>query len=301
MANSISYASQYSGDLDKIITQESKTGFFADNAFKARFSGAREVCLPELTMVGLGGYDRNEGYSKGDATLTHTRYTLSQERSRQLFIDAQDADESGVPDLAGKLVGEYTRTKVIPEIDAYSISALYNVANEKGNVKTYSAETAVSDLIDAINSVEEAMEYDGSAQLVALVDPSIYNALMSGEELQRSVISNDFKQGDIDLKVKTLNGCAIIPVAAARMKSDFVFESGKETGKGGFAPAEDAKNVHAVVLPKDSASLIKKVDKVDMFAPNEVIDRDGYVINFRLYYDLIVKNSRKHTVYAIAE
>ena len=41
--------------------------------------------------------------------------------------------------LAGKVVGEYTRTKVNPEIDAYVLSTLYKTANEKGNVDTFNS------------------------------------------------------------------------------------------------------------------------------------------------------------------
>ncbi len=300
MANSIEYASKYAPELDKMIVQEAKTGFMSDNAFKAKFSGAREVYLPELSMVGLGNYSRTDGYSKGDATLVHTKYTLTQERSRQLFIDAQDADESGVADLAGQLVGEFTRTQVVPEIDAYALSTLYGVANSKNNIKTYAASTAVADLLAIINNAEAAMEYDGSTSLVAFVDPSMYNILMTSTELQRFIAISDFKQGELNMKVKNINGCAIIPVAASRMKSGIVIDAGATSNAGGFSPKSDAKDIRALVLPRDSASLIKKVDKVDMYAPSEVIDRDGYVINFRLYYDLIVKNSRKGTIFGIA-
>lgn len=300
MANTISYAGKYAGELDKMIVQEAKTGFLADNVFKAKFSGAKTVYLPEISMVGLGNYNRNEGFAKGEVSLTHTQYTLNQERSRQLFIDAQDADESGVPDLAGMLVGEYTRTQVIPEIDAYSISKLYSVANEKGNVSEFTEDKAVKILLGVINGAEAAMEYDGSTSLVALVDPTLYNLLMTSQELQRNIATDDFKQGEISLKVKNLNGCAIIPVAAGRMKSAYEFDDGTDASKGGFTVAAGAKSVHAVVLPKDSASLIKKVDKVDMHGLGEDINRDGYTINYRLYYDLIVKNSRKGTIFAIA-
>lgn len=297
MANSISYASKYAPELDKMIVQEAKTGFLADNALKARFSGARSVFLPELSMVGLGNYNRTDGYAKGDVTLTHTEYTLTQERSRQLFIDAQDADESGVPDLAGKMVGEYTRTQVIPEIDAYVMAKLYGVASTKGNTKTYAENTAVADLLNTINGAEAAMEYDGSTSLVAFVDPMMYNILMTSTELQRHIAISDFKQGEVNMKVKNLNGCAIIPVAASRMKTAITMNPGTASDEGGFV---GTGSLRALVLPRDSASLIKKVDKVDMYSPKEVIDRDGYVINFRLYYDLIVKNSRKGTIFAIS-
>lgn len=299
MANTISYASKYAPELDKMIAQESKTGFLADNAFKARFSGANKVYLPELSMVGLGNYSRTDGYAKGDATLTHTEYTLTQERSRQLFIDAQDVDESGVPDLAGKMVGEYTRTKVIPEMDAYVISTLCGVAKTATHETTYNSATAVADLLGLINKAEAATEYDGSTSLVAFVDPTMYNLLMTSTELQRFISVSDFKQGEVNTKVKNLNGCAIIPVAASRMRTKITLDAGATASAGGFKPNGNGE-VRALVLPKDSASLIKKVDKVDMYSPKEVIDRDGYVINFRLYYDVIVKTSRKGTIFTLA-
>lgn len=301
MANNFEngYASKYTGELDKMIVQASKTGFLADNALKAKFVGSKTVYLSELTLNGLGTYSRTGGYPKGDTTLVHTPYTLGQERGKQLFMDAQDADESGVPDLVGKLVGEFTRTQVVPEIDAYNISALYQVAastenGKKANITTYAEATAVADFLAAINDAEAAMEYDGSTSLVALVDPVLYNILQTSPELQRHIAVNDFKQGEINLKVKNLNGCNIIPVAASRMKSEFDFTD------EGFTAADGAKNVRAVILPKDSASFVKKVDKVDVLSPEKVEDYDAYKINFRMYYDLIVKNSRKNTIFAIA-
>lgn len=300
MANTINYAEKYGSELDKMIVQSSKTGFFADSAFKAKFSGARTVHLPELTLVGLGDYDRVNGFAKGDATLVHTPYTLSQERSRQLYLDAQDADESGVADLAGQMVGEFTRTQVVPEIDAYSLSKLYGVANTAGNTITYAKTTGVANLMEAISSVEAAMEYDGGVSTVAFVDPELYGVLMTSSELDRSITISDFKQGDVNTKVKAINGCAIIPVGASRMWSEYTFNEGATTSAGGFAKTSGATQIRGIVLPKDSASLVKKVDKVDLHAPGADVNRDGYIINYRLYYDLFVKNSRKNTIFAIA-
>ena len=300
MANSISYASKYTGELDKMIEQKAKLVFLKDSAFKARFSGAKTVYIPELEMVGLGDYSRSEGYAKGDTTLTHRAYTLQQERSRQLFIDAQDVDESGVDGLVGSMVGEYTRLHVIPEIDAYCISKIYDVASTNGNVTTYSYSTALSDLLTAINSAEEATGYTDES-LVAIVDPKLYGVLQNSSEMNYQLVVSDFAQGGINLKVRTLNGVPIIPVTGNRMKSAFTFNNGSSTNAGGFAPASGAKNVRAIVMPKTAASLIEKVDKVDVLNPQQVEDYDGYKINFRLYYDCLVKNSMKGTIFAISE
>lgn len=292
MANNISFASKYSGDIDKIIAQGAKTGFLADNTFKAKFSGASTVYLPEVSMDGLGDYSRTVGYSKGDTSLTYTPYTLNMERSKQLFLDAQDADESGVADLAGKLVGEYTRTKVIPETDAYNISALAKIAAQESNSAALTMGKEIAGLLELINNAEEACAYE-SSNLIALVDRVIYGALQTSTELSRYITVNNFSQGGIDLKVKNLNGVNIIPVDKSRMFDEFNF------GDKGFAPTETAKAVHALVLPKDSASFVKKVDKCDVYDPSQVQDYDAYKINFRLYYDLIVKTSRKGTIFAL--
>ena len=108
------------------------------------------------------------------------------------------------------------------------------------------------------------------------------------------IITSDFKQGELNLKVKSINGVSIIPVSSERMYTQI------ETTEKGYNPTEASKALRAVIMPKGAASLVKKVDKVNMFAPNDVEDLDAYKINFRLYYDLFVKNSHINTIYTIA-
>lgn len=292
MPNAIASASRYAPELDKMITQEAKTGFLADSKFKAKFIGAKTVLLPELSLDGLGDYKRTEGYSKGDVGLTHTEYTLGMERSKQLVIDAQDADESGVGNLVGQTVGEYTRLQVNPEIDSYVLSKLYQIAKGKNHTDVFAAGTAVEQMLGAINSVEAATGYSNE-QLVAFVDPVMYAAIMTSDKLQRSITVSDFKQGEVNVKVKSLNGCVLIPVAADRMKSEY-----NRTDKG-LTVSDGAVTVNAVILPKTAASLVKKVDKVDVYSPEQVQDLDAYKINFRLYYDCFVTTAHKDLIYAI--
>ena len=292
MINTINGASKYAHELDKMIVQESKTGFLADSKFKARFTGARTVNMPQIDFDGLGDYSRTNGYSKGGTNFTYNSYTLTKERSKQLTIDAQDADETGVSSLVGKMVGEYTRTKVNPEIDAYVMSKLYGIANENGNTETFVADKAVETMLDCINKAEAASGYTNE-QMVAFVDPAMYAALMTSEKLQHSITVSEFEQGAIDLKVKNINGCAIIPVASDRMRTAYNFT---ETG---FEASADAGCVKAIVLPKSAASLVKKVDKVDIYTPDMVQDMDAYKINFRLYYDCFVMDNKKRLIFAI--
>lgn len=294
MTNTINGASKYANELDKMIVQESKTGFLADSKFKARFTGARTVNIPQINFDGLGDYSRENGYSKGGTNFTYESYTLSQERSKQLTIDAQDADETGVSSLVGKMVGEYTRTKVNPEIDAYALSKLYEIANEEGHVDTFVAEDAVELMLDCINKAEAESGYTNE-RMVAFVDPVMYAALMTSDKLQHSITVSDFTQGAVNMKVKELNGCAIIPVAADRMRTAYDFN------ESGFEASTGAGCVRAIVMPKSAASLVKKVDKVDIYSPDEVQDMDAYKINFRLYYDLFVMSNKTGLIFTIAD
>lgn len=294
MANVFEHANKYANELDKMIVQESKVGFMADGKFKARFKGAKIVNIPQIDFDGLGSYTRESGYSKGGTNFNYKSYELTKERSKQLVIDAQDADETGISSLAGKIVGEYTRTKVNPEIDAYVLSKLYGIANANGNTDAFVAENAVELMLDNINKAEAASGYTNE-QMVAFVDPTMYAALMTSDKLQHSITVSEFEQGEANLKVKNLNGCAIIPVASERMKTAYEFT------ELGFEAADDSTGVKAIIMPKNAASLVKKVDKVDIYTPDQVQDMDAYKINFRLYYDCFVMDNKKNLIFAICD
>ena len=301
MSNNIAYASKYATDIDRKIVQVAKTGMLADNVFRAQFVGAKTVIMPDLNLVGLGTYGRPNsggGYPAGDVALTQTSYTLSMDRGRQYVIDAQDADESGVSDLIGKTASEITRTIVVPEIDAYNISKMATTAITRSHETSYNAASCVGDLLTAINNVEAANAYQDD-EVIAYVNPAMHDALMTSSEITRMITVSDFRQGDASFKVKRLNGVAIIPVEARRMCSAFTFDDGSSSDEGGFAPSAGSKNVYALVLPRKSASFIRKVDKVRIFTPEQYFNADAYVLALRVYYDLFVRKSHLDTIHVI--
>ena len=68
----------------------------------------------------------------------------------------------------------------------------------------------------------------------------------------------------------------------------------------GFEADSNAGFIKAIVMPKSAASLVKKVDKVDIFTPDIVQDMDAYKINFRLYYDCFVTENKKNLIFAVS-
>ena len=292
--NTLAFNSKLTGELDKALVQESKTGFLADNNMRAKFVGARNVLIPELDMQGLGDYDRDNGFANGTLTLSNTTYTLSQDRGRQFQIDREDEDETGVANLAGQVLGEFVRTKVAPEMDAYVLSKLATAAAAQSNTITGTpASQAYSMLNKAINSVQEAVGYSTNEPLVAFVNASFWANLMGTDEITRMLTVGDFKKGEVSTKVKMLNEVPVIPVADGRMKTSFTFYDGVTDNSG----SSGAKSIGFLVLPKRAASLVKKSETIRTFSPDQNQKADAYLFQYRLYYDLFVRNAYKDSIY----
>ncbi len=303
MANSITYASKLTEQLDKLFVQSAVTGFLTDNALRAKFVGAHTVLVPDMELSGLGNYDRENGFADGSVTVSNTSFTLSQDRGRSFMLDAQDEDEAGAANLAGQVLGEFVRTKVVPEVDAYCLSKLADVAVEQNHTVALKSGETIDKNVYAllrrmISQVRDTVGYDEA--LVAFVDPTVYEALMATPEIARSIHADEFKKGEIYTRVQHIDNVAILPVPASRMKTAYSFKNGTTDGEtdGGFEPAGNAKNIGALVMPKNGASLIRKTEKLRTFTPDQNQKADAYKFDYRLYYDLLVKKRQKPVIFA---
>lgn len=294
--NSLEKVTKYTEALDTKFTQKSVVSFFEDNALRTKFVGAKTVMIPDIEFAGLVDYNRDTGFARGATTIHQKAYTLDMDRGRSIQIDREDMDETGVANLAGKIMGEYVRTKVVPECDAYVLSKIFSFATAKSNAKEYEAGKELSQLTTAINNVRKETGYD--EELVALVESDYYAALENSPEVSRMITISDFAKGDINLKVKSINGVALIPVTSDRMKSAYTFNGGDE---GGFAPASGAKQVRLLVLPKSGAHLVKKTEKMRIFTPEQNLDADAYKFDYRIFYDVFVKKSGESNIQAVVD
>lgn len=291
--NSIENASRYSEELDLMFAQKSATGFFADNALATKFVGAKTVIIPDVDFQGLADYDRDTGFTRGAITVANNSYTMSMDRARSLQIDREDMDETGIANLAGKILGEYVRTKVVPECDAYVISKLAGLAATRSNTVECDIDEPYEAFCKLVNEVQSKVGYD--EELVAFVDGTIYAAFQNSSEISRMITVSDFKQGDINLKVNSINGITLIPVVSSRMKTAYSFSNGTA---GGFVPLENAKEVYMLVCPKSGAHLVKKTEQMRIFTPEQNLDADAYKFDYRIYYDVFVEKSGLDSIWA---
>src|SRR5574344_1359316 len=151
MANNISLHKVYLKSLDKIYMNECLTSIL-DTAEIDSAKEAKTFTVDKIEMDGLSDYSRENGYTQGDVSLTQEEVSPNYDRGKKFSVDEMDDVESGYIAF-GKLSGEFERTKVIPEIDAFRF-AKYAIKAGNG---AYGTISSGSDAVSAVETAEATL------------------------------------------------------------------------------------------------------------------------------------------------
>ncbi len=297
--NSLEFRTNMTGELEKALVQGSTVGIFEDNALRTKFVGAKTVLIPTVDMSSLGNYDRDNGFVTGAIAVASEPFTLEQDRARSFQLDREDNDETGIAGLAGEILGEFVRTKVVPEVDAYVLSKLGGYAAANGQTVEGDPDTEAYAMFgDAVSEIREIVGFD--EELVCFADNAFLKALSASPEVSRQIVMSDFKKGEVSTRVRTLDDIKLLPVPMTRMKTQYDFYDGTTEGQedGGFKPTETAKSIGFLILPKKAVSLVKKSETLRTFSPEQNLKADAYKFDYRLYYDAFIKMTMRSAVYA---
>lgn len=113
--------------------------------------------------------------------------------------------------------------------------------------------------------------------------------------LSKSLSVMDFKQGDVTVKVKSLNGeHPILRVGSGRMKTSYQFYDGTTSGqeKGGFVAAEDAQDINWIICPRTAPIAVSRTDKVRIFDPETFQKKRAWATDYRKYHDLWIPDNK---------
>lgn len=298
MANTLEYSKIFQTELDKMAVQEMVTGWMDSNSGQVKYSGGKEVKIPKLSVDGLGDYGRtgNTGFVDGSIQFSYETKTMKQDRGRSFSIDANDVDETGFVVTAGAIMGEFQRTKVIPEIDAYRLSTLSALAPE-GN-KEYSYTPAKDTIIDKIKlGIKKIRQQGYNGELVIHIT---YDAMMELEMAALGKLSSvTFSSGGIDTKVPAIDGCALIETPENRMYSAIQLYDGKTGGQeaGGYVKASNGIQMNFIILPKTTPIAITKQDNMRIFDPQTNQKANAWAMDYRRYHDLWVKDNATNSIY----
>ena len=208
--NTMEYAAVFMQELDSQMVECATSGWMEDNAGQVQYSGGAEVKIPKMELSGLGNYDRDKGFATGSVTVNYETKKLTQDRGRAFQVDAMDVDETNFAAVAGNVMGEFQRTKVIPEIDAYRYSTIAQLAEAKSKKKDYTpaADTILETLLNDVTEIRDLVG-DGE-EIVVTMSAKVAGMLDLAKGGNNVIDSGEFTQGNMTLKVKEIDGCPII-------------------------------------------------------------------------------------------
>ena len=236
--NTLATATLFMTQLDKIAVQEATTGWMDANAGQVIYNGGSEVKIPKMSVQGMGDYDREAGYQRGSVTLEYETRKMTQDRGRLFQLDPMDINEANFIPTAGAVMGEFQRTQVVPEIDAYRISKLATetlTADKAGMIgESYvpgaTGTSALRKFKEGIKAVRDS--YNGA--LICQATPEFIMELEL--ELAGKIENTTFSKGGIDTRVPAVDRVPLIPTSSNRMYTAIKINDGKTVGqeKGGW-------------------------------------------------------------------
>lgn len=293
MANSITLAQKYLPLLDAVYKQSSRTAIL--DATGIQFVGANTVKVYKTSMDGLGNYARNTGFVKGDVTGTWETLTLSKDRGRSFMVDAMDNEET--MDMAfGTLAGEFIRTKVAPEIDAYRFATL---AGKTGILTGTAADIAIgtTDVPGLVDTAEKDMNeaevpYEGR---ILFISETAYAGLRA--KVTRTVMNDE---RGINHEIETYDGMRIVRVPQARFYTAITLQDGSTSGQtaGGYVgTATTGYPINFMIIHPSAVTAVTKHVVPRIFSPDVNQTADAWKFDYRVYHDIFAYDNKVKGIY----
>ncbi len=267
MANSMTLAKKFIPMLDEVYQAACLTAVLDGSAeLVQQGANANELIIPKLEMQGLGNYDRNEGYAKGDVTLTNETVKCNFDRGRMFSVDRMDDEESA--NIAfGKLAGEFIRTKVAPELDAFRFASYCKKSGITKEQETLSDGAAVLKAIrKAVVTMDEA-EVPAEERFL-FITPTLYGLLEDMNMDTSKAVLNRFEQ--------------VILVPHTRFYTAVKQKSGKDSeAQGGFEKDSGAAEVNFIAIHKGAVVQFEKHVAPKVITPENNPDADAYKFGYR--------------------
>lgn len=269
MSNSIALASKYVPALDEVYKLASLTSDL-DGATDLAKQGANanELIIPVMTMDGLADYSRNSGYVTGDVTLVNKTVACNYDRGRKFSVDYLDDEESA--NIAfGKLAGEFIRTQLVPELDAFRFAAY---AAKAGNVVSSGATLSTgADVVAALREANDALDEDEVPydERYLYITGALEGLLADMDTTKSREVLDNFSK--------------ITKVPQGRFYTAITLRDGKTSGQeaGGYTKASGAKDINFMVIHKPAVIQFQKHIAPKIIRPEVNPDGDAWIFGYR--------------------
>jgi hypothetical protein len=221
-----------------------------------------------MTMDGLGDYSRNSGYTDGDVTGQWETIPVDYDRGRMFQTDVMDDMETaGI--AFGRLAGEFIRTKVVPELDAYRFAVYAGTTGIGGGTGTLAdGEATVAALRAATNTMDEA-EVDENDRIL-FITPSLEGAIHDLDITKSREVLARFAQ--------------VVRVPQTRFYTAIDLYDGRTEGEtaGGYVKASTGKDINFMIVQRRASIQFVKHTAPKVITPEANQTADAYKFGYRI-------------------
>lgn len=271
MANSITLAKAYTNLLDEVYQNASVTNdLSSDSALVRAGANANEILYPQISVSGLGDYNRNSGYTDGSVSVEWKTATFNYDRGSRISVDAMDDEETfGI--AFGQASSELMRTKVAPEGDAFTFATLAGITGiSKATAATYAD---ASDFLAALIAAKNKMDEDEVPEenRVLYATPTLINGVMGLDTTKSREVLATFM--------------AVRKVPQSRFYTAIDLLDGKTSGEeaGHYKKADDGKDINFMIVHKPALIKWDKHVVSSVIPPDANPNSDAYIVKYRKY------------------
>ena len=271
MPNNITLPKNYTNLLDEAYKLASVTADLTGDPEMAKAGvNVNEICYPQISVQGLGDYDRNSGYTDNSVSLEWKTSKFNYDRGTKIAVDTMDDQESF--DIAfGRAGGELMRTKVAPEADAFTFATI------AGKAGISIADAVVyrdgSDFLEALIEAATKMDEDEVTEegRILYATPTLINGLKGLDTYKSKEIINSFS--------------AIKKVPQNRFYTAIDLLDGKSENEkiGGYKKSAAGCDINFMIIHKPAVIKYDKHVANDIIPPEKNPDSDSWILKYRKY------------------
>ena len=270
MPNTIAFPKNYLNNLDEVYRLASVTADLTSPASMSKAgTNANEIVYPQISVTGLGEYDRNSGYTTGAVDLKWKTVAFNYDRGTKITVDVMDNEESR--NLAFGMAGAtLMREKVAPEADAFTfatIAALDNISKTQGTIDN------ATQFLDALLTAWTKMDEDEVPQegRMLYATATLLNSVMTLDTTKSREILAKFG-------VKKV-------VPQARFYTVIDLLDGKSGGEeaGHYKKADAGNDIKFLIIHKPAIIKFDKHVASNIILASSNPDADADIIKYRKY------------------
>ena len=300
----LNYAKEYARELAQAYPYAL---YFGDlwSAIKqgVKFVNSKTIEIPSLSTTGRVDGDRDSigTFSRNFDNNWETK-TLSQHRTWGTLVHPRDIDETNQVASISNITQVYNEEQKFPEMNAYAISRMYSLKNEKETITSLAKGTiTTANVLTYFDTLMDKMDEAGVpiTGRILYVDTYTKTMIDTAKESARFLTSTDTS---IKRTISRIDEVDIRSVPTKFMKTEYTFFKGNESSgqKSGYVIKSGAKDIKMFLVHLSAVIPAVNYEFAQLESPS-ALSQGKYVYYEESFEDLFIFDKKHDALQFIVE